>query len=247
MASHTVVAACLASIAWTTPALGPIFSVSPPAIVADLDFGTLKGVPSCLAWSADGGELYLQTVDDKRTLRHFLVHAGAPPKETDGEPIWASTYWDWKSSRAVPGHRELVIQVATKHDTDQIPSQDLHAKAAGADDGAIALRGMADAGIGAKTVRTLMLGDDAIGEYVDAPLVPGMTFGWSPESLQSVAFVAHNGRLVLMDVVSRVKQEVGATSGVQLPAWSPDGSAIVYLQKTGKRTAALMRVSVSRP
>jgi hypothetical protein len=247
MAHRIIAAALLASIPLTLPAAGPVFSVSPPATITDLDFGRLKGIPSCLAWSSTGDQLYLQTVDDKATIRHYLVRVGTPPQATDGEPIWASTYWEWKSSRTVPGHRELVIQVSTRRDLDQIPSQDLHAKAAGLDDSATATRGMADAGIGARTVRTLMLGDDAIGEYVDAPLVPGMTFGWSPEPLQSVAFVAHSGHLVLMDVVSRLKQEVPATAGVQLPAWSPDGSSIVFLQKTGKKTSALMRVTVTRP
>jgi len=249
MAQHTIVAALLASFASLplTPIAGPMFSVSPPATIADLDFGRLKGVPSCLAWSAAGDELYLQTVDDKTTIRHFIIRVGAEPQPTDGEPIWASTYWEWKSSRTVPGHRELVIQVSTHHDLDQIPSQDLHAKAAGIDNGVTATRGMADVGIGAKTVRTLMLRDEPIGEYVDTPLVPGMTFGWSPELLQSVAYVPHSGHLMLMDVVSGVKQEVASTAGVQLPAWSPDGSAIAFLQKTGKKTAALMRVSVTRP
>ncbi len=252
MAGNLVVAVLLASIALTTPASGPIFSVSPPATIVDLEFGKLKGIPSCLAWSADGRDLYLQTVDGKPTIRHYLVHAGAPPSETDGEPIWAATYWEWKSSRTAPGHRELVIQVATRNDRNQVPTQDLHAKAAGIDNGRIAASGsatrdMADSGIGAKTTRTLTLRDEVIGEYVDTPLVPGMTFGWSPEPLQSVAYVGRSGRLMLMDVVSGDKQEVAATAGVQLPAWSPDGAAIVFLQKTGKNSAALMRVSVTRP
>jgi Tol biopolymer transport system component len=73
-----------------------------------------------------------------------------------------------------------------------------------------------------------------------------MTFGWSPEPLHAVAYVPHSGRLMLMDVLSGAKQEVPATSNVLLPAWSPDGSRIVFLQKTGRKTFALMRVNVTR-
>ncbi len=113
--------------------------------------------------------------------------------------------------------------------------------------GSTAARDLTDANVGATQVRTLLLKDEVIGEYVNAPLVPGLTFGWSPEPLQAVAYVAHSHRLMLMDVVSGAKQEVSATSDVLLPAWSPDGSQIVFLQKTSRKTFALMRVTVTRP
>jgi len=125
----------------------------------------------------------------------------------------------------------------------------LHDKAAGTGNrtGSTAARDLTDANVGATQVRTLLLKGEVIGEYVNAPLVPGLTFGWSPEALQAVAYVAHSHRLMLMDVVSGAKQEVSATSDVLLPAWSPDGSQIVFLEKTGRKTFALMRVTVTRP
>src|SRR5262249_28494224 len=154
------------------------------------------------------------------------------PQAVDAEPQWAVTYWNWKSSRSVPGHGEMVIEVATKNDLNQIPTQSLHEKGKGteAGGGQIATRGAAEASIGATTVRTLLLKREVIGESVEAPLVPGLTFGWSPEPLHAVAYVPHNRHLMLMDVLSGAKQEVPSTADVLLPAWSPDGSKIIFLQ-----------------
>jgi hypothetical protein len=227
----------------------PPFVVSTPATLVDLDLGKLKGAPTCLAWSPNEGEFYLQTVDDGAKMRHYILRLGSSPQSADGEPIWASTYWNWKSARTVPGHRELAIEVATRNDTNQVSSMNLHDKAAGMGNrsGSTAARDLTEANVGATQVRMLLLKDEVIGEYVNAPLVPGLTFGWSPEPLQAVAYVAHSHRLMLMDVVSGAKQEVSATSDVLLPAWSPDGSQIVFLQKTSRKTFALMRVTVTRP
>jgi hypothetical protein len=239
----------LASAALIGRAAEPPFVVSTPATLVDVDLGKLKGAPTCLAWSPNEGEFYLQTVDDGAKMRHFIIRLGSSPQAADGEPVWASTYWTWKSARTVPGHPDLAIEVATRNDTSQITSMNLHDKAAGIGDrnGTPGAGIMANANIGAAQVRTLLLKGEVIGEYVNAPLVPGLTFGWSPEPLQAVAYVPHSHRLMLMDTVSGAKQEVSATSEVLLPAWSPDGSQIVFLQKTGRKTFALMRVTVTRP
>jgi len=39
---------------------------------------------------------------------------------------------------------------------------------------------------------------------------------------------------------------VASSSGATLPAWSLDGSQIVFLQKTGRKKYALMQVTVTR-
>jgi hypothetical protein len=168
----------LASAALIGRASEPPFAVSAPAALIDLDLGKLKGAPTCLAWSTNEGEFYLQTVDGAK-MRHFILRLGSSPEAADGEPIWASTYWNWKSARTVPGHSELVIEVATRNETNQITSTNLHDKAAGVGDrnGTGAPRDMVNANIGAAQVRTLLLNGEVIGEYVNAPLVPGMTFG----------------------------------------------------------------------
>jgi hypothetical protein len=245
--TRLLIAASISSAAVVVSHAAPPFVVSHPAIVVDLDVGKLKGVPTALAWSTHDGEFYLQTVDDDRKLRHFLVRSTSDPQGLDEQPAWAATYWNWKSGRVVPGHPELVIEVATATKTGQVPSQSLREKAAGMSNPGTAMRGAVDASNDRQNVRTLLLKGEVIGEYIDAPLVPGLTFGWSPEKLHAVAYVPHSGRLMLMDVVSGEKQEVESTSSVSLPAWSSDGSRIVFLEKTGRKKYALMQVTVSPP
>ena len=43
------------------------------------------------------------------------------------------------------------------------------------------------------------------------------------------------------------KRDVDTVKGILLPAWSPDGSRIVYLQKKARRDYQLMQVAVTRP
>ncbi len=73
-----------------------------------------------------------------------------------------------------------------------------------------------------------------------------MTFGWSPETLHAVAYAKPDGHLALMDLQGG-KINVDAAKGILLPAWSPDGSAIVYIQKQGRHHYALMHVAVTHP
>jgi hypothetical protein len=94
--------------------------------------------------------------------------------------------------------------------------------------------------------RTLTLKGETIGRYVDQPLVPGMTFGWSPTTLHAVAYAKTDGHLAIFDF-DKVPVDVGGTKAVLLPAWSPDGSSIAYLQKTGRRDYVLSTVAVTLP
>jgi len=92
--------------------------------------------------------------------------------------------------------------------------------------------------------RTLVLNGEAIGEFKNQPLVPGQTFGWSPEPLHAVAYVTHNKQLALMDVLSKDKQLIAGSKDVSLPAWSLDGRAILYLEKSGRKKYTVMRIEV---
>ena len=46
-----------------TPIDAAAIKIGPPVTVSELDLGKLKGVLQRVAWSADGSELYIQTVD----------------------------------------------------------------------------------------------------------------------------------------------------------------------------------------
>jgi hypothetical protein len=223
------------------------FSAATPTLVVDLQGSRFKGDPSQLAWSPDSTTLCLQTLEgDSAPLktRYYLIRLGGHDFQgIDAAPDWAPKYWEWKSARTAPGHPELVIQVETQNKPGKIPTQSLQQKSKnGMMENAIAAQNEA----GGSVVRTLTLSGEAIGQYVDQPLVPGMTFGWSPEALHAVAYVKPTGRLALMDLKGD-KLEVDAMKGINLPAWSPDGSQIVYVQQQGRHHFALMQVAVTHP
>jgi Tol biopolymer transport system component len=80
---------------------------------------------------------------------------------------------------------------------------------------------------------------------VNKPVVPGLTFGWAPSPMGVLAFVDDKKRLVLIDRVGH-KLEVPGATDVLLPAWSPDGTRIAYLQKKGKKAYTLNVIEVGR-
>jgi hypothetical protein len=239
-----LVAAFVVSVAAAQP---PPFSTAAPVLVTDLQGSRFSGDPSQLAWSPDSATVCLQTIEGDRPplkTRYYLIRLAEHDFHgVDVAPDWAPKYWEFKSARTPPGHPELAIQVETQNKGGKVPTQSLHAKAAGGGlENAVAAQNEAEGSV----VRTLTLKGEAIGQYVDQPLVPGMTFGWSPETLHAVAYAKPDGRLALMDLQGG-KIDADATKGITLPAWSPDGSTIVYVQKQGRHHYALMQVAVTHP
>jgi hypothetical protein len=233
-------------------ALAPVFvstdqslSAGAPAVVVELRGSQLKGTPTQLTWSPDGKMLCLVTLEgdtNSKTHAYAITIGSRAFQGLDAAPDWAAKYWDWKSARTPPGRRELVIQVETSTKPGSVPTQSLRDKAKGGMmENAVAAQNEAGA-----VTRTLTLKGEAIGTYVNQPLVPGMTFGWSPESLHAVAFAKPDGHLALLDFdAGRI--EIENTKAVLLPAWSPDGTTIAYLQKTGRRDYVLSTVTVTKP
>jgi hypothetical protein len=223
----------------------PLLAAS-PALAADIQGDWFSGDPSQLAWSPDNTTLCLQTLDGDRPplkTRYYLIRLGQHDFHgVDVAPDWAPRYWDWKTTRTPPGHPELVIQVYSETVANGIPMQDLIDKSKN-DTINNAVAAQNEAG---SRVRTLTLKGETIGRYVNQPLVPGVTFGWSPAPLHAVAFARPDGQLALMDLDGG-SSGVAGTKGAILPAWSPDGSTVVYLQKKGRRHYALMQVTVTRP
>jgi hypothetical protein len=91
---------------------------------------------------------------------------------------------------------------------------------------------------------TVKLKDKVVAQSVNRPVVPGMTWGWAPAPLGGLAFADAKKHLVLIDRSGRTV-EVPGTADVMLPAWSPDGRQIAFLQKKGRKGFVVSVVEVS--
>jgi hypothetical protein len=230
------------------PFLALLLNLAQPVQWTTIDTGELKGRPARLAWSEDRSELYIQTVEgdtvDHLKWHHYLIQNGKPPKATSTEPKWVPPYWKWKSAKRFFGDPFMTISV----DVQQTVLDNLNGTAANKAvylDPSVSGEAMllSKQSGGTKVTSRLMLKNKIIGQFVDELVVPGYTFSWSPEELRLIAFRSTNGHLVIMNAEGET-QEVTATNDVLLPAWSDDGQEIAYLERTGRKTFALMVVSI---
>jgi hypothetical protein len=233
-----------------------------PSVIGEFELGK-DGVRGSrvrqLAWSPDGKELYLMTYEPKpdasiKEAFHYLIPAsGGRPNRVDPSPAWAATYWSWKSDRSAPGEPSLKIEVSEEKKRAEtgvaLPTGGDMARGGTADpssglstESALnAARGMVN-----NNVYTLRLKGEIIGEWINHPIVPGLTFGWGPKESGLIAFAEKSsGRLVIMDKTGKT-QKVADTKGVVLPAWSEDGTRIAYLEGRGRNKFAVIIAAVTR-
>jgi len=89
------------------------------------------------------------------------------------------------------------------------------------------------------TVHMMVLKGKTIGEFVNAAIVPGRTFGWGPRGSKAIAYTAvKSGRVVLMDAEGAIREVDGSKDAI-LPAWSPDGTRLAWLEKDGRKKFVL--------
>jgi hypothetical protein len=233
--------------------------------IGEVDTGKLKGEPSKLAWSPDGATLYLQTIERDRfgnakEYHYTLPAAGGDAQKVDAQPEWATRYWAWKSAPSAPGAPAWKFEIATRRDTQRATAAptggslagmggDSSAGGSGGGRGSGGGTSAADATNAARQgqavqVTTLKLKDEVVAEYVNAPVVPGLSFGWAPEGRNAIAFADREGRLVVLDQEG-AKTRVADTKDVLLPAWSDDGTRIAYLQKSGRKKFTVMIASLA--
>jgi hypothetical protein len=232
-------------------------SFSQPTTVANLDMKKLKGQPARLAWSPDGTQFYLQTLEGdfgrpNQKLHHYVFNAtsGAQQK-ADNEPAWASEYWTLKSGQASPDNPAVKIELKTEERQQRTTSAPMGGDLArGVPTSGDVGTSAGDAGAAAygsqnSTARLMVLKGATIGEFVNAPIVPGLTFGWGPRGSKAIAYVTpKDGRVVVMDADGKKKQLDGTGDAI-LPAWSADGRRLAWLRKDGRKNFVIQVANVS--
>ncbi|HUR34239.1 MAG TPA: hypothetical protein VM032_10625 [Vicinamibacterales bacterium] len=207
-------------------------AVAPPTAITELTRKGLRGEPSRLAWSPDGSALYIQSRDgvgSAAQLKHFQVRLSDQlMRPLDEEPGWAAEYWHNKVTELAPGMPWLKIDVALDKTRTRVAPFAGGFASAGSATGSDAASSFTLA-----YVRLSYLGVE-IGQWMTDEPKSGVTFGWGPAGSGALAFADRQGRLALLDKERRVRV-VPHTGGVMLPAWSPDGNYLAFLEKHGRR------------
>jgi hypothetical protein len=167
-----------------------------------------------LAWSPDATEIYLQTAErDSRgnvKLRHYVMSlVGTPPKGADQEPAWAGPYWAWKAGQAAPGLPAWKIQVEQERKRVTATSTPMAGNMARGDPSSAGPGTGAGMGVSVEeaaraaeqsqmaNVYSLKLKSEVIGEFINVPAMPGVTFGWGPSNSGLIAFANRDGHVVI--------------------------------------------------
>jgi len=239
-------------------------TLAPPAAMVEIETGKLKGDLVRLAVSPDGTQFYLQAVErDSRgnvAFRHYLLGpGGGQPKGIDQEPQWAAAYWTAKAAQSAPGLSSF--KIAIDRQQKRVTSTSTPAGGDMAKGGLSPGAGGAGGGVGGTSVAdatgavqqsqyasviTMTLRGEVVGQFVNAPALPGTTFGWGPAGSGLIVFTSTDGRLVIMDDQGR-KQEIPGSKAAQMPGWSSDGARLVYLERTGRKRLTLKVITVTLP
>lgn len=232
-------------------------TIAPPQPVAGIDAGKLKGDLARLAWSDDGSEFYVQTIEHDRTgnpkaVHHYLVSASSKSvKDTGAEPPWAAMYWQWKSAQSSPAAAAFRISVEERTETKRAvaaPTGGDLARGGTPDPGAGSTLG--DVANAADTMQTahvyaLKVKTETIGEWTNAAVTPGTNFTWAPAPLQLLAFARRDGGPIVVLDATGAKQELAGTKAALLPAWSGDGKRLAWIERKDRKTYQLMVADIS--
>jgi hypothetical protein len=259
LAAATLLIAPVVLSAQKPIAVGSVTIAKPKAVV-ELDMGKLKGEPSRLAWSSDASQVYVQTLEGGfgrpgAKLRHYTVTlASGKIDDLSAEPGWVGAYWSVKSHKASPDLPALEIAPAETMRLEKTTSTAMGgdlARGGTEGGGGVSSSGSTPDALGAANttqqvkVISLKLHGELIGEFVNTPLVPGLTFGWGPKGTQVIAYsVPRNGRVVIMDSKGK-KQEIEGSKNAVLPAWSQDGTQLAWLEKDGRKKFVLNVAGIS--
>jgi len=215
-------------------------SVAAPRQLCELDLTVLKGDVKRLAWSANSDAIYLQTVEGVLAHDYIVSLADLDVAVAFGEPEWAQAYWARKSSLSAPGVPDLALELTeSNRRTRPMPFT------GGFSNGGAQTPDPKNAiDVYEAEVMLRFVGIE-VGNWINGAPMAGETFGWGPVGSAALVFVDRQGHLIFLDR-DRHKRSVGGVSGAWLPAWSPNGSRVAFVQKAGRRRYRLMAAEVTR-
>lgn len=230
-------------------------TVSAPKILSEIDTTKVQGNPVGLAWNADG-TIYLRVTQGKDKTRHYQI-ATVPALsvgQSDQIPAWAATYWSWKSATTAPDDPSLKIDVEQRRERTKSVNTSSGGSLAGMSSAVLTSssggEGMSET-VAAAAANSAVMSDivtmrfkgQVVAEWINELPQPGMRFGWAPAPMGVLACIDAESRLALLDRDGH-KVLVPGASHALLPAWSLDGTRIVYLQKKSQTLYLLMIASV---
>lgn len=155
----------------------------------------------------------------------------------------------WKSAQSAPGVAGMTIGVNQETKRLSATATPMGGNAARGE--AISGMGISPEEVGSVTqqsqnvqIFTLTLKGEVVGQFVNTPAIPGLTFGWGKTGSGLVAFSRPDGKLVVMDANGN-KQEVSSARDARLPAFTTDGGRIAWLEKTGRKKYTLRIADVT--
>ncbi len=213
------------------PAQVKALDLSSPVTLASFDREQLGGVPYRLAWSPDGTRFYVRGIETDRqgritTETHAVIRlSGGPWERPTGMPAWAADYWTWTSAKTAPWIPTLEIESSISHVAGWLNSPYHPERSSGIARNRLLLKGV------------------VIGAAEGALVIPGLTFSWAPYAMGAIAFVDSGRHLKIVDQDGHTRG-VPDTKDAFLPAWSPDGTRIAWLQKAGSDRYVIVAIDV---
>ncbi len=231
-----------------------------PQTIVEVDTDRLKGQVTSIAWPADGKDIYLQTVDKDRqgavkSTKHYVISVPSKSLKSVGDqPLWALQYHLWKSGLASPASATFKIAVEEREETKRATAAvGALAKGGGGDaSGRGGVPGTSAEEAGAISdqsqvvhIWSLKLKGTTLGEWINEGVTPGINWGWAPAPLKLIAFTKRDGGpLMVMDEQGR-KQELAGPKNAVLPAWSPDGMKLAWLERKDRKKFDLVVADIS--
>lgn len=233
--------------------------VSAPVTIRSLSGGDIKGFPTRLSWSPDGRQLHMRVVQrdiwaNEKTWHYIVDTATGKITGIDAEPPWSSAYWFAKSAFECPGVPGFRLDIETRVERvtptnsgagGAIAQNQADPYAPGFEMGPQGLAIIQNVQQAQDvTTTTMRLKGQLVSEFVNTQIMGGLFYGWAPEGLNAIAYATTKRGLVVMDQQGH-RFEVRKTKGVMLPAWSPDGRHLAWLEQQSRRRYVLKMVTIS--